>query len=94
VDCLVHDTLEAYVQSNSRTKIWVSYHIKRLGGKMFEEIALAIALFSLVVLIWALSKISGLGKIISDMKSRIDIMVAPAEHCFDVKCSSSWKCIF
>jgi len=46
---------------------------------MFEEIALAITIFTLIVLIWALTKISGLGKIIGDMKSRIDVMVAPAE---------------
>ena len=46
---------------------------------MFEEIALVIALFSLIVLIWALTKISGLRKVIGDMKSRIDVMTAPAE---------------
>ena len=46
---------------------------------MFEEIALVIASFTLIVLIWALTKISGLRKVIGDMKSRIDVMVAPAE---------------
>lgn len=46
---------------------------------MFEEIALGIALFSLIVLIWALTKISGLRKIMGDMRSKIDVMSAPAE---------------
>jgi len=46
---------------------------------MFEEIALAIALFTLIVLIWALTKISGLRKIIGDMISKFDVMSAPAE---------------
>jgi DNA anti-recombination protein RmuC len=46
---------------------------------MFEQIALAIALFTLVVLIWALTKISGLRKIMGDIRSKIDVMTAPAE---------------
>ena len=46
---------------------------------MLEEIAVGIALFTLIVLIWALAKISGLRKIMGDMRSRIDVMSAPAE---------------
>jgi len=46
---------------------------------MFEEIALGIALFSLIVLIWTLTKVSGLRKAMSDVKSKIDVMTAPAE---------------
>lgn len=46
---------------------------------MFEEIALVIALFSLIVLIWALAKISSLRKTMGDMKSKIDVMSAPAD---------------
>ncbi len=46
---------------------------------MFEEIALVIALFSLIVLIWTLAKISSLRKTVGDMKSKIEIMSAPAE---------------
>jgi DNA anti-recombination protein RmuC len=46
---------------------------------MFEEIALGIALFSLIVLIWTLTKVSGLQKAISDAKSKIDVMTAPAD---------------
>jgi len=46
---------------------------------MFEEIALAIALFSLIVMLWALTKISSLRKIMGDMISKIDVMSAPAE---------------
>jgi len=46
---------------------------------MFEEIALGIALFSLIVLIWTLTKVSGLRKAMGDVKSKIDVMTAPAE---------------
>jgi len=46
---------------------------------MFEEIALGIALFSLIVLIWTLTKVSSLRKTLGEMKSRIDVMSAPAE---------------
>jgi len=46
---------------------------------MFEEIALGIALFSLIVLIWALTKISDLRKAMGDVKSKIDVMSAPAQ---------------
>jgi DNA anti-recombination protein RmuC len=46
---------------------------------MFEQIALVIALFTLIGLIWALTKIAGLRKIMSDMRSKIDVMTAPAE---------------
>jgi len=46
---------------------------------MFEEIALVIAFFSLIVLIWALAKISGLKKAMGDMKSKIDVLSAPAD---------------
>jgi DNA anti-recombination protein RmuC len=46
---------------------------------MFEEIALGIALISLIVLIWALTKISSLEKAMSDATSKIDVMSAPTE---------------
>jgi DNA anti-recombination protein RmuC len=46
---------------------------------MLDEMALGIALFSLIVLIWALTKISGLRKTMGDMKSKIDVMSAPAD---------------
>ena len=46
---------------------------------MFEEIALGITLFSLIVLIWALTQISGLRKIVEGMRSKIDVMSAPAD---------------
>lgn len=46
---------------------------------MFEEIALGIALFSLIVLIWTLTKVSDLRKAMGDVKSKIDVMSAPAE---------------
>jgi len=46
---------------------------------MFEEIAVGIALFSLIVLIWTLTKVSDLRKAMGDMKSKIDVMLAPAE---------------
>jgi DNA anti-recombination protein RmuC len=46
---------------------------------MFEEIALGIALFSLIVLIWALTRISDLRKAMGDVKSKIDMMTAPAQ---------------
>ena len=49
------------------------------GDEMIEEIALGIAVFSLVALMWTLAKISGLRKIMGDMKSRIEIMSAPAQ---------------
>ena len=50
-----------------------------LGDGMFEEIAIGIALFSLIVLIWTLTKISSLRKALVDMKSKIDVMSAPAD---------------
>jgi DNA anti-recombination protein RmuC len=46
---------------------------------MLEEIAIGIALFSLIVLVWALAKISSLRKVLGDMKSKIDVMSAPAD---------------
>lgn len=47
---------------------------------MFEEIALLIALFFLIILVvWALTKVSSLRKAVEDMKSKIDVMSAPAE---------------
>lgn len=46
---------------------------------MFEEIALGIALFTVIVLIWTLTKISSLRKTMGDMKSKIDVMSAPAD---------------
>ncbi|MGD8546025.1 MAG: hypothetical protein PVH12_07605, partial [Candidatus Bathyarchaeota archaeon] len=46
---------------------------------MLEEIALGIALFSLVVLIWAITKISNLRKTLGSMESKIDAMSAPAD---------------
>jgi len=46
---------------------------------MFEEIGLGITLFSLIVLIWALTQISGLRKIVEGLRSKIDVMTAPAE---------------
>jgi DNA anti-recombination protein RmuC len=46
---------------------------------LFEEIALGIALFSFIVLIWTLTKISSLKKTLSDLKSKIDVMSAPAD---------------
>ena len=46
----------------------------------FEQIALLIPLFFLIVLVvWALTKVSGLRKTVEDMKSKIDIMSAPAD---------------
>ena len=46
---------------------------------MFEEIGLGITLFSLIVLIWALTQISGLRKILEGLRYKIDVMTAPAE---------------
>ena len=46
---------------------------------MFDEIALGITLFCLIVLIWTLSKISSLRKSMGDVKSRIDKLSAPGE---------------
>lgn len=47
---------------------------------MFEEIALLIALFFLIILVvWALTKVSNLRKAVEDMKSKIDVISAPAE---------------
>ena len=46
---------------------------------MFEAIALGIAVFSLIVLMWTLAKISGLRKTMGDMKSKFDVMSAPAD---------------
>jgi DNA anti-recombination protein RmuC len=52
---------------------------KYVGNPMFEEIALLVALFSAVLMIWALTKVSGLRKALEDMKSKIDVMSAPAD---------------
>jgi len=47
---------------------------------MFEQIALIIALFFLIILVvWALTKVSSLRKTVEDMKSKIDVMSAPAD---------------
>jgi DNA anti-recombination protein RmuC len=46
---------------------------------MLEEIALGIALFSLIVLIWTLTKVSDMRKAVGDVKSKIDLMSAPAD---------------
>ena len=46
---------------------------------MFEEIALLIALISLIALIWMFTKMSSLSKTMDNTKSKIDIMSAPAE---------------
>lgn len=45
---------------------------------MLEEIALLIAAISLIVLFWALNRVSGLRKTVEDMKSKFDVMSAPA----------------
>ena len=46
----------------------------------FEQIAFLIPLFLLVVLvIWALTKVSSLRKTVEDMKSKIDVMSAPTD---------------
>jgi len=47
---------------------------------MFEQIGLIIALFLLIILVaWALTKVSNLRKTVEDMKSKIDVMSAPAD---------------
>jgi DNA anti-recombination protein RmuC len=46
---------------------------------MFEEIALGIALFSLIILLWALTQIAGLRKMVESLKSNMDVMSAPAD---------------
>jgi uncharacterized protein YoxC len=47
---------------------------------MFEQIALVIALFFLIILVvWALTKVSSLRKTVEDMKSKIDVISAPAD---------------
>lgn len=47
---------------------------------MFEQIGLVIALFFLIILVvWALTKVSSLRKTVEDMKSKIDVMSAPAD---------------
>ena len=47
---------------------------------MLEQISLLIALFFLIILVaWALYKVSGLGKIVQDVKSKINGMSAPAD---------------
>lgn len=47
---------------------------------MFEQIGLVSALIFLIVLVvWALTKVSGLGKAVDALKSKIDVMSAPAD---------------
>jgi DNA anti-recombination protein RmuC len=46
---------------------------------VLEEIAFGIALFSFIILIWTLTKISSLRKTLSDVKSKIDVMSTPAD---------------
>jgi DNA anti-recombination protein RmuC len=46
---------------------------------MLEEIALAVALLTVIILTWTLTKVSDLRKAMSDMKSKIDVMTAPAD---------------
>lgn len=47
---------------------------------MFEQIALMITSFFLIILvIWALTKVSSLRKTVEDMKAKIDVMSAPAD---------------
>jgi DNA anti-recombination protein RmuC len=48
---------------------------------MFEETALLAALFLIIVVlvIWALTRVSGLRKTVEDMKSRIEVMSAPTD---------------
>jgi len=44
-----------------------------------ELVSVIIALFSLLMLVWALTKISDLAGKVADMKSKIDVVSAPAE---------------
>jgi hypothetical protein len=46
---------------------------------MFEELALGIALFSLLILLWALTQIAGLRKTIDSLKTNMDVMSTPAD---------------
>jgi len=47
---------------------------------MYEEIVLLIGVsFLIALVVWALTKVSSLRKTVEDMKSKIDIMSAPAE---------------
>ena len=67
-----------YVSISEMLKHFIDFLI--VVTPMFEQIGLVIALLFLIILVvWALTKVSSLRKTVEDMKSKIDVMSAPAD---------------